>query len=58
METGLVDGREPDNLATRIVFKQQIDIAIDGLFDVAESPDAIKERFPRHELVVVDLDSK
>ena len=49
---------ESYDLATRIVLKQKIDVAIECLVDIAYSTDAFEQRFPRHELVVFDLDSK
>ena len=55
---GLLYRYESYDLATRIVFKQKIDVAIECLFDIAYSTDAFEQRFPRHEFVVFDLDSK
>ena len=49
---------ESYDLATSIVFKQKIDVAIECLFDIAYSTDAFEQRFPRHELVAFDFNSK
>ncbi len=55
---GLLHRDESYDLATCIVFKQKIDVAIGCLFDIAYSTDAFEQRFPRHEAIVFDLDSK